>query len=104
MHRKPRRIINESVIRPDLLADHESAKQVALLLDSENEALHTRLAALVDENAKLRGESGPEQLALELRTLKELSAARAWTPAAVREGNQGTAQAGKSVSTSRSWM
>jgi transposase len=61
------------VIRPDLLADHESTKQVALLLDNENETLHKRIAQLVEEVAQLRGDSGSEQLALELATIKELS-------------------------------
>lgn len=61
------------MIRPDLLADHESTKQVALLLDNENEALHRRIAELVAQLAELQGESGHEQLALELATVKELS-------------------------------
>ncbi len=61
------------MIRPDLLADHESTKQVALLLDNENETLHKRIAELVEQLAQLTGEGGHEQLALELATIKELS-------------------------------
>ena len=61
------------MIRPDLLADHESTKQVALLLDNENETLHKRIAELVAQLAQFTGESGHEQLALELATIKELS-------------------------------
>ena len=56
------------MIRPDLLADHESTKQVALLLDNENETLHKRIAQLVDQLAQLTVDSGHEQLALELAT------------------------------------
>jgi transposase len=59
------------VLRPDLLADHESAKQVAVLLDKENENLHKRLEELTAEIARLKGEDGAEQLVLELALIKE---------------------------------
>jgi transposase len=61
------------VLRPEWLVDLDSAKQVAELLDKENEKLHRRLEELTVELAKLKGERGAEQLALELALLKEQS-------------------------------
>lgn len=53
------------------LSDLETAKQVAQLLEYENKRLHARLGELTQELAQLRGENGPEQLALELGRLRE---------------------------------
>ncbi len=55
--------------------DIEIVRQVAHLLDHENERLHKRLIALTEENARLRGQENT-QLALELEMLKEQLAAR----------------------------
>ena len=53
------------------LSDLETAKQVAQLLEFENKRLHARLSELTKTLAELRGENGPEQLALELTRLRE---------------------------------
>ena len=62
------------MIDPKLLADHESAKQVALLLDNKCTNLEKRLEALVGQLAALNGHKAPEQLVLELARLQEQSA------------------------------
>ena len=51
--------------------DDELLAQKNRLLEFENERLHARLQELAAENAKLRGEKPPEQLALELQTLED---------------------------------
>jgi transposase len=51
--------------------DPEILRQMAQLLVRENERLHERLATLTIENARLKGQSEPEQLALELGHLRE---------------------------------
>ena len=51
--------------------DPETLREMARLLMRENERLHERLAALVTELARLKGQSEPEQLALELGQLRE---------------------------------
>jgi transposase len=65
------------VLRIDDIDDIDIARQVAQLLNKENSRLHTRIEALVRENAQLRGESDDKQLELEILRLKEqLGAAR----------------------------
>ncbi len=49
----------------------DTAKQVLSLMENENSRLHARLETLIRENAELRGESGSEQLALQLMELQE---------------------------------
>jgi transposase len=51
--------------------DPETLREMARLLVRENDRLHERLAALITENARLKGQSEPEQLALELGQLRE---------------------------------
>jgi transposase len=55
--------------------DREQLRQVALLLDRENQKLHDKIRALAAEIAKLKGQSG-EAAQLELAYLRELLAAR----------------------------
>lgn len=55
--------------------DVERLRQVALLLQAENDRLHRRLAQLLTENAQLRGEDGAD-LQLEITLLQEQLAAR----------------------------
>ncbi|ATB26885.1 IS66 family transposase [Melittangium boletus] len=51
--------------------DLETAKQMAALLEAENARLHQRLEALVQENARLKGEDAQARLQLELTQLQE---------------------------------
>lgn len=53
------------------IGDLETAKQVAILLEKENERLHKRLVELTRQIAELRGESAAEQLQLEISKLQE---------------------------------
>jgi transposase len=55
--------------------DVERLRQVALLLQAENDRLHRRLALLLTENARLRGEDGAD-LQLEIALLQEQLDAR----------------------------
>ena len=59
------------MVRIEQLKDLEAAKQVAALLEAENERLHQRLEQLVQENARLKGEDAQARLQLELTGLKE---------------------------------
>jgi transposase len=59
------------VLRIDAIADLDTAKQVATLLEKENARLHTRLKQLLSEIARLRGEDGQKQLELEVMKLQE---------------------------------
>jgi transposase len=59
-------------VRPvDQIDNPETLKQVALLLQKENQRLHDRLQTLLRENANLRGDTSPEQLQLEIQKLQE---------------------------------
>lgn len=58
-------------MRVEQIADLETAKQVAMLLERENARLHARLKELTSENARLRGEDGAKQLELEVLKLQE---------------------------------
>ena len=51
--------------------DVKTAKQVALLLQGENDRLHKRLDALTRENARLKGLDETKQLELEMMRLQE---------------------------------
>jgi transposase len=53
------------------IKDIETAKQVALLLQGENERLHKRLEELAREVATLKGQDGTKQLELEMMRLQE---------------------------------
>jgi transposase len=55
----------------DRIQDLDQLRQVAHLLAHENERLHQRLTALLQENARLRGVGAREQLALEIQQLHE---------------------------------
>jgi transposase len=59
----------------DRIQDLDQLRQVARLLVHENERLHRRLTALLQENARLRGVGEREQLALEIQQLQEQMAA-----------------------------
>jgi transposase len=63
------------MIRIEDERDIETLRQVARLLDRENERLHARVEALVRELATLKGESG-EAVQQELAELRELLAQR----------------------------
>jgi len=56
------------------ISDLDTAKQVALLLEKENERLHKRIAVLLRELAKAKGQDGSRQLELELMKLQEEAA------------------------------
>lgn len=56
------------------ISDLDTAKQVALLLEKENARLHKRIAALLRELARARGQDGTRQLELELMKLQEQAA------------------------------
>ena len=58
-------------LRIEDIKDVDIAKQVAQLALAENDRLHKRLEAIVKEMAVLKGESGAEQLEIELLHLKE---------------------------------
>jgi transposase len=59
-------------VRPvDQIEDSVTLKQVAVLLQKENQRLHDRLQVLLRENASLRGDTSPEQLQLEIAKLQE---------------------------------
>ncbi|MDY7228263.1 hypothetical protein [Hyalangium rubrum] len=55
----------------DELPDLDTAKQVARLLQSENERLHQRLEQLVAEIARLKGKDAQQLLQRELTQLQE---------------------------------
>jgi len=62
-------------MRIDDIADLETAKRVAQLLDKENKRLHDRMHGLVLELAAARGEEGAEQYEIEIVRLREELAA-----------------------------
>ena len=53
-------------------SDIETVRQVAILLDRENERLHERIKKLADEIDDLHGTPKGHQVELELRYLKEM--------------------------------
>lgn len=63
------------MLRIEHVQDIETLRQMALLLDRENQRLHDRLRKLTEEIARLRGEDG-SALQKELEFLKELLAQR----------------------------
>jgi transposase len=63
------------VLRLDTIRDPEMLRQVAVLLERENDQLHAKLQALTTELVRLRGDTRPAA-ALELEFLKELLAQR----------------------------
>jgi len=64
------------VVRIEREQDIEVLRQVALLQDREIQKLHDRITRLALEVARLKGQDGPQALALELEHLKELLAQR----------------------------
>jgi len=62
-------------VRIDSIADLDTAKRVAQLLEKENARLHDRLHALTLELAAQRGQQGQEQYELEVVRLQEQVAA-----------------------------
>lgn len=62
------------MLRLDEIRDPELLRQVAVLLERENDKLHDRLQVLTAELARLRGDARPVEL--ELAFLKELLAQR----------------------------
>jgi transposase len=63
------------VLRLDAIRDPEMLRQVAVLLERENDKLHAKLQTLTAELARLRGDTRPAA-ELELEFLKELLAQR----------------------------
>ena len=63
------------MLRLDAIRDPEILRQVAVLLERENDKLHAKLQTLTVELARLRGDARPAA-ALELEFLKELLAQR----------------------------
>ena len=63
------------MLRIENIADLDTARQVAQLLEKENARLHKRLAAMAKEVAALRGEEGHKQYELEIVRLQEQMAA-----------------------------
>jgi transposase len=63
------------VLRLDAIRDPEMLRQVAVLLERENDTLHAKLQTLTAELARLRGDARPAA-ELELEFLKELLAQR----------------------------
>ncbi len=63
------------MLRLDTIRDPEILRQVAVLLERENDKLHAKLQALTAELARLRGDARPAA-ELELEFLKELLAQR----------------------------
>ena len=63
------------MVRIEAEGNVERLRQVALLLQAENDRPHRRLAELLTENAQLRGEGGAD-LQLEIALLQEQLAAR----------------------------
>jgi len=59
------------VLKINTIKDLDTAKQVATLLQKENERLHKRIEKLITQMAKLEGKDSSEQLAFELKILKE---------------------------------
>ena len=62
------------MLRLDAIRDPELLRQVAVLLERENDKLHARLQVLTAELARRRGDTTPAELELEF--LKELLAQR----------------------------
>jgi len=62
-------------MRINQITDLEQMRQVARLLEAENDRLHKRLEAMVSQLAALQGKSGSELLQLELLKLQEQMAA-----------------------------
>jgi transposase len=63
------------MLRADQVTDIDTLRQMAVLLERENEKLHERLRKLTEEVSRLRGEDGG-RLQAELDFLKELLARR----------------------------
>ena len=57
------------MLKIEHISDPEQLKQVALILQKENERLHKRLDEQARELAKLKGQDGDKQLALEIEKL-----------------------------------
>ena len=58
------------MLKIEHISDPEQLKQVALILQKENERLHKRLDEQSRELAKLKGQDGDKQLALEIEKLQ----------------------------------
>ena len=63
------------MLRLETIRDADMLRQVAILLERENDKLHAKLQTLTAELARLRGEARPAA-ELELEFLKELLAQR----------------------------
>jgi len=64
-----------AMVRLDDIADLDTAKRVAQLLDQENKRLHDRLHAMALELAAARGQEGAQQYEMEIVRLQEQLAA-----------------------------
>ena len=69
------RDVRAFVLRIDNIADLDTAKRVAQLLEQENKRLHDRLYALTLELAAARGQEGSTQSEVEIVRLQEQLAA-----------------------------
>lgn len=83
------------MLRIEQIADLDTARQVAQLLEKENARLHTRLQALALENAALRGQEGQAQYEIEIVRLQEQMAAlqrKLFAASSEKQGKQRDAQ------------
>jgi len=58
------------VLKLENISDTDQLKQIAILLQKENDRIHKRLEEQTRELAKLRGQDGDRQLSLEIQKLK----------------------------------
>jgi transposase len=58
------------VLKIENISDPSQLKQIAILLQKENDRMHARLAEMTKELAKLKGQDGNRQLELEIENLQ----------------------------------
>jgi transposase len=60
----------EDVLNIETISDLDTAKQIAILLQKENDRIHKRLEEQTRELARLKGQDGDRQLELEIQKLQ----------------------------------
>ena len=58
------------MLKIETITDLDTARNVALMLQKENERIHARLEEMTRELAKLKGQDGNRQLELEIQKLQ----------------------------------